>query len=335
MKAYRVIFFALLFVLGACSQAPTPTATPEETLTSQAVLQGASGLVYYVVHNPNAVNPYSVVSHDQAANTKKTLYKTKREIQSVAGTLTGSTVIISMRETEDPASDFEIFDITNNIATQWTTNSFDDTHVSITRGGTSLGFPTYKMVWETQVSCDFLCTKRGIQIRSAFNGFTDSFVSAGSGDLTQPTISGNGRFIVFVRVSGNSRSVQRYTVSTGIFNVLVSNNGGIGSPSYSAPSVSDDGIKIAYLSRRVLGLTVSYSVRLFDFNFGTDSSIVSGATFSHPHLTADGKWLTYTQQVNGSSRIKTRNLVTNLETSLTAPVLPVNHVAPFWQKANP
>jgi WD40-like Beta Propeller Repeat len=336
MKAYRYILFALLLVLAACTQTPSPAAPTEETLTSQAVLSGATGLVYYIGHNPNAVNPYSIISHDQATDTKKVLFSGKREIQSVAGMLSGANVIISMRETTSSTSDFEIFRITSTIAaTQLTTNSFDDTNVSITRGSTSLPFP-YTMVWETQFTCVDGPKVRSIQVRSGtiFGPPSDSFVIDCLDNLTQPSISGNGSYIAFVRTSGSTRKVELYRRSTQTFSVIASSSGGgFGTFSYVDPSPSDDGKKVAYLRRSNIIPNPSYSIRLY--NNGVTSTIVSGAVFSHPHLTADGKWLAYAQQVNGAYRIKTRNLLTNLEVDATAAASPVRHFAPFWQKANP
>ena len=90
---------------------------------------------------------------------------------------------------------------------------------------------------------------------------------------------------------------------------------------------------MAYLSRLITGIgTANYSIKLFNKTSNTTSTIVSGAEFSHPHLTADCKWLTYAQKVDGAYRIKTRSLVTNLEVDSTAPAAPRNHYAPFWQK---
>jgi hypothetical protein len=116
MKAYRCILIALLLVLAACTQTPSPATTPEEeTLTSQAVLPGASGLVYYIQHDTTLLKPYSVISYNQATNTKKTLYSDTREMQSVAGTPDGFRVIISMRATTSSTSGFEIFNINNTL----------------------------------------------------------------------------------------------------------------------------------------------------------------------------------------------------------------------------
>jgi hypothetical protein len=335
MKAYRFILFALLLVLAACSQAPSPEATTDEdTLTSQVVLPGASGLVYYIVYDPSKAYPYSVNSYDQATSVKKVLYASKREMQSVAGTLNGSTVIISMRETENSSSDFEIYDVKNLAATKKTNNNFDDTNVSVTRVFTTLNISRYTMAWETQVSCGVLCFKRGIQVRSVslLSPDSDKFISFGNGDLTQPSISGNGKYVTFVRKLGNTRSVELNEIGTNVSSIVAS-SGGLITTSYFDPSPSDDGKKVAYLSRTFIGLNVSHSIKLY--SNGATSTIVSGASFSHPHLTADGKWLTYAQQVNGTYRIRTHDLLNNQVVDSTASASPVSHFAPFWQKANP
>lgn len=353
MKAYRVILLALLLLLAACSQAPTPTARPDETLSSQAVLAGASGFVFYIVHNPTAAKPYSIVRYDQEADTKIVLYKSDCEIQSVAGTLYWKDtrkVFVSMREPGNCSSDFEIFRITSQTtAEQLTTNSFDDTNVSVTEGdplcvsGAHSCFDVdYKLVWETQTFCGIFCSKRGIQVKTKTGStFTDSFIKSNTSDLTQPSISSNGVYITFVRKTGSTQTVVRHNqlrlLNGSIIDVFVdiaSNGSGLIKPSFSDPSVSDDGKKVVYLSRGIVAFPeVNYSINLY--NSGVISSVVSGAPFSHPHLTSNGNWLSYAQQVNGTYRIKTRSLITNLEADATVPASPISHYAPFWQDYNP
>lgn len=336
-KFWLFLVVVVTLLLGACSQAPSPTATPEKTLESQAVLPGAEGLLYYIVHNPNAVKPYSVVRYDQNNDTKTTLYRSACEIQSVAGTLYWKDlrkVFVSMREPGNCSSDFEIFRITSlTTAEQLTTNTVDDTNVSVTLGdalctGHSCFDVNYTLVWESQRFCLLAPSKRTIQLRTKSGStFTDSSVSSCGSDLTQPSISGNGKYIAFVRKSGNTRSVELYKVATQSFSTIASTGGGLSLTNYFDPSPSDDGKKVVYLFRTNT-FPPSSSIRLY--NNGAISSIVSGATFSHPHLTADGKWLTYAQQVSGTYRIKTRNLLTNLDIDSTAPASPLSHFAPFW-----
>jgi hypothetical protein len=348
MKAYRFILFALLLVLAACSQAPTPLATPEETLESQAVLPGASGLVYYLVHNPNAAKTYSVVRYDQQTETKTVLYKGNCEIQSVAGTSSGvgSAVFVSMREPGNCSSDFEIFRITSQTTVeQISTNSTDDTHVSVTRGiplciGHSCYDRDYIMAWETGLRC-LSCVKRGIQLRIKEGSTIKYKLFSKSGvDLTQPIISGNGKHVAYIQkqLSGSGQVVGFYILnpdsSVNGNGLIASNGSGLIKPSFFAPSISDDGKKVVYLTRGTIAFPdTNYSIKLWS-NFST-SNVVSGVPFSHPHLTADGNWLTYAQQVNNTFRIKTRNLLTNLDADASAPAGPVSHYAPFWQKANP
>jgi hypothetical protein len=338
MKAYRYMLAALLLLLAACSQAPSPEIRTDEELTSQGTLAGASGFVYYLAHNPTAPDPYRVFRHDQATDARIKVYSGTKEIQSVAGTLSGGTVIVSMRETSSSSSDFEIFKITStSTVTQLTTNSIDDIHVSISRGAKQLGLPTYKMAWETNVSCGFGCSKRGVLVRSvsAFAATTDSFIASDFYDFTQPTMSANGKHVAFIRKSGSTQWVGYNTLDADgditTVAILASNGNGPIKPSFSSPSVSDDGKKMVYLSRGIIAFPdVNYSVKLIN-NF-VITNVVSGMPMSHPHLTSDGNFVTYAKQVAGAYRIVTRSLVTNLETDSTAPASPVNHYAPFWQK---
>ncbi len=263
MKAYRFILIALLLVLAACSQAPTPVATPEDILESQAVLPGASGLVYYLVHNPNAAKIYSVVRYDQQADTKTVLYKGNCEIQSVAGTSSGvgSAVFMSMREPGNCSSDFEIFRITSQTTVeQISTNSIDDTNVSVTRGvplciGHSCYDRDYITAWETEIRC-LNCIKRGIQLRiKEGSTITYRFLYNKNPsivfDLTQPSISGNGKHVALIQKSGSSQTVGFYSLNpdgnVSVIGLIASNGSGLIKPSFSAPSISDDGKKMVYL----------------------------------------------------------------------------------------
>jgi Tol biopolymer transport system component len=198
------------------------------------------------------------------------------------------------------------------------------------------------MVWETKVSCGTYCRRHVIQVRDplVLPASQNSFVDSGRGDLnnlTQPTISGNGDYIAFVRKSGSTQSVELYNTSTHSYSVIASS----GSGKYFDPSPSDDGKKVVYLLRGSFNFPSNYNIKLY--NNGITSSItnvstgmsVVGVPIAHPHLTADGKWLTYAKKVNNTFRIKTRNLLTNLETDATTPSSPVSHSAPCWQKANP
>lgn len=57
----------------------------DSELSSQAVLPGAEGHVYYIRHNPDLALPYQVYKHNQSTNVKTLVYKGRREIQSVSG----------------------------------------------------------------------------------------------------------------------------------------------------------------------------------------------------------------------------------------------------------
>jgi hypothetical protein len=115
--------------------------TPE--LSAQSTLPDTSGRVYYVRHNPRAVHepPYSIIQHNILTGTSELLYSGEREVQSVAGNQGvdvsgedgGGWFYMSMRETTDPASDFDIYGfLDNSVVYLLTDDTVDNTNVSFT-----------------------------------------------------------------------------------------------------------------------------------------------------------------------------------------------------------
>jgi hypothetical protein len=163
------------------------------------------------------------------------------------------------------------------------------------------------------------------------NGGGVSFI--GGNHSVQPSISGNGRYVVYIEKTSSAQAVKIYDTQASTFTQAFSNGSAFIKPSFFDPSTCNDASKVVYLSRMVKGIgNVSYSIKLYTKATNTTTTIVSGAQFSHPHLSADCNYLTYAQKVNDAYRIKTRSLITNLEVDSTTPAAPRNHYAPFWQK---
>jgi hypothetical protein len=78
-------------------------------IQSAAVLPGATGFVYYFERNQSQSEPWSAYLFDQQANEYIPLYTGSRQIQSVGGSVDGNVIILSMRETIDTTSDYEIY----------------------------------------------------------------------------------------------------------------------------------------------------------------------------------------------------------------------------------
>jgi hypothetical protein len=125
------------------SQDAQPDASTE--LAPQAVLPGAKGFVVYGWYSANSTTtPWRVYRHDEVSDVATMIYGGLREINSVAVSGDGTKFLVSMRETSDAASDFEIFQITltPTTVTQLTTNTGNDTNVS-------MSVDASKYVWDT------------------------------------------------------------------------------------------------------------------------------------------------------------------------------------------
>jgi hypothetical protein len=80
-------------------------------LSTQAVLPNTSGFVYYVRSTLVLDGPflYQVFRHNQKTDAITLLYSGIRAIQSVAGSLDGKVIVVSMRETTAMISDYDGF----------------------------------------------------------------------------------------------------------------------------------------------------------------------------------------------------------------------------------
>jgi hypothetical protein len=114
-------------------------------ISAQAVLPGGAGFIAYGWYSANsATTPWRVYRHDEVSDAATMIYGGLREINSVAISGDGNKFLVSMRETGDVASDFEIFQIALNptTVTQLTNNAVPDTNVS-------MSVDASKYVWET------------------------------------------------------------------------------------------------------------------------------------------------------------------------------------------
>jgi hypothetical protein len=84
----------------------------EGDLTTQAVLTGAKGLVVYIWNNPaDATRPWRIYRHNEVTDVNTFIYGGLRPMTSVAVSGDGNTLLVSMKETTDAASDYEVFQI--------------------------------------------------------------------------------------------------------------------------------------------------------------------------------------------------------------------------------
>jgi Tol biopolymer transport system component len=294
--------------------------TLETELSAQAVLPATAGFVFYIQKNPSSTTePFSIFRHDQRSDTNTKIYAGQREIQAVAGTVDGNTLLVSMRETTDPNSDLEIFRLRISPARtqQLTRNTSSDTNVSVSGNG-------QRLVWEQDVSGRATIILRSYDDLETTSNFFEVSLSR-SESQRQPSLSSNGNFIVLVRDLADGRDqLLRFDTRFNSYTLVASVSN---STVLEHPSVNSLGDKILYLQRSATGNSLA---RLRDLVAGTTQTVVNAATIEHPFLATDGKRITYGLLQSGTFRVFVKDIVTGQQLRLTAPASPVSHEGMSW-----
>jgi hypothetical protein len=298
---------------------------PTSEVDPSAVLPNTYGTVAFIRNNPNlSANPWMVYLVDQATDTTTTVYGGRREIDSVAVTEDGNTLLVAMRRTSDPTADFEVYRITISTSTveRLTTTAYHESNVSMSADGSVL-------VWEGEDGAG----RRAVFIRE---GATQTHLAL-SLEQKDPSVSSNGQFIALIRtlVSGNPR-IMRYDRNANSYQVVYGQNAPI---ALSHPSSSDDGSRIAFLEYRPSPVERQI-VRYLDTTANTVANVfgaqlTDGPRIGHPHLAGDGDHLTYAWRQGERWSIFTRRISSGEVQRIAASPVPTTNRAPFWQVAPP
>lgn len=300
---------------------PTEEQTTVGDLAPQAVLPNARGQVVYVWNDPAATtNPWRILSHDERTDLTTTVYAGSREIGSVAVSGDGNTLVFSMKETTDAASDFEVYRavLSPKSTGRLTNNTSQDTNVSMS---TDAGL----FVWEGERNV----TPGVRQTLIRDNTLNPVKTTVLNTTQTQPSISSNGEFITMLRrnSSTNTYQVVLYNRAANTYTAIRNTTRVL-----SHPSPSNDGKKVAWLE--VVSAT-NNSVFIRDLNTNTNTVVYSNAsTIDHPHLSGDGNYLTYAQLGASFFAVFTRDLATGQQAN-TSDSATANATQPYWQQPAP
>jgi hypothetical protein len=205
-------------------------------LSTQAVLAGAKGFVVYIWNNPaDTIRPWRIYRHSEITNATTLVYGGLRQLESVSISGDGLTLLVSMKETTDPASDYEIYQIvvSPQTVTQLTINTGADTNVSMSGGGSFY-------VWEGDATTAGI---RNVLIRNnTVSPARINRISSATHQI-QPSMSNDGNYISLVRrTATNSYQIMLYNrLANNYQSVYTSAN------LLEHPSPSDGGVKIAWL----------------------------------------------------------------------------------------
>jgi hypothetical protein len=278
------------------------------------VLVNTTGFVVYIRNDPASTQPWQIYRYDQAGNKTLKVFEGTREIQSVAVSGDGNTVLATMRATTTTGSPFDVFRfaITPKSTTQLTNTTTDENDVSVSANG-------LMMVWQGVNS-----GRATIYVRQ-YTGttFTQSFLSQSAPQL-QPSISGDGGFIALIRqiTSNNSYRVLSFKRSDSSYTTVANST-----TLLEHPSVSNGAAKVAWLQN-----AATDTIRVKDIVANTTTNIVSStAGLEHPFLTATAKHITYSQLVNSNWNVRVRDLVTNTVVASTGTAAPITNKGVYWQ----
>lgn len=289
----------------------------EDALTTQAVLPGASGFIAYIRHDPSSATPWQLWQANQVTDAKTQVYAGAREIDSVAVTSDGKTFVVAMKRSTS-SSDFEVYRLTlgSTSLTRLTVTDTPEKNVSMSADGSTLAW----------IGVNAATGKRTVFMR-VYSGasFTDTILSS-TVNQVEASVSGDGNFIALVRQLSGKNQVMRYSRTANSYLTVASSDVTIAR--FRHPSPSNGGTKVAWLEVRSTG----QQVRVKTISSGATANVVSAASIEHPHLTADGNFLTYGLLQNNSWRVLTRNLSTAQVATAVSSASPVNNYAPYWQQ---
>jgi Bacterial Ig-like domain len=283
-------------------------------LSTQAVLTGSSGFVYYLSYEFafNSPTIYSVYRHNQQTDVVTPIYSGTREIQSVAGSDDGNAIVMSMRQTTSTSSDLELFFIAFDGAGatiyQLTSDTIDNTNVSMSAGARFI-------VNEESVS-----GLASIMLRTRQDvAFYTKVVLSNTLPQRQPSISRNGQFITLVRdLANGSDQILRYNTATNGYASIATSTAVL-----EYPSISEKGNKILWLQNGTTDVAI-----LRDTVAATTQTVLSSSYIGHPSLAGDGLFMAYS---NGSN-IVTKQLVSGVTQAITGGRFDIaTYFGPMWQ----
>lgn len=272
--------------------------TTEEQLSTQARLPNSTGYTFYISYNASAASPWSIWRHAHETDVSQKVYEGNREIDSVAGSLDGQLVAVSMRETSDASSDFELYrlNLSNNRVVVLTRNSVDDTKVS-------MDYDFSNLVWQAPFNGISTIYRRNF-VRVYGNLERLAF----SSNQHQANLTSNGRFLALVRdLPSREQALMIYDFGLNSYTMVHLVNAGV---KIERPSVSDDMGMVAWLERTPTQ-DILRTRNLNDMTITTQLRVAS-QTLKDPYLTSSGTFLTYSRSVNGSWKLYARDLSTNL-----------------------
>lgn len=255
------------------------------------------GKVCNIVHTPNGSLKWSINQYDLATDTVETLFgvSNNRKIQSVACSPSGFGIVFSMKESLrgdyeiyilNPGEDESIYQVTNN--------NTDDVDVTADRNGSIIA-------WQQRLADGRQAILMSIENPDGGLPITRSLASASP--FVQPSLSANGKWMVFVQLRPSYFAVMRYDIENKKYKEIrkIARRKRL-----FHPSISDDGNIIGWSENRNQN---RYMVKNVSEN--TLTQVLNNPNgIEHATIASTGDLVTYS--INTDSKRQT--LLTHLHT---------------------
>lgn len=293
-----------------------------EGVMGQAVLPGVGGFLSYIRKIRGSSSTWQLWLADQRTDRKTLVYSGNRALTSAATTLAGDTLFFTVQSAAG-SSNHEVYrlKLSGNVLTRITNTASAEADVSVSADGKTL-------VWG---GVDAATGRRVVVLRDYGGTGFSQILSGGGGEQFEPTVSADGAYIALVRKAASTQ-VMRFRRGDNSYRTVATPSGSV---TVWAPSVSDGGLKVAW--REDTKATQASAVKVKTVSSGaTVTAVRSADRLRHPHLTADGEYLTYSKLVNGTYNVTTKNLVSGQYVRLTTDTsASVTNGGAFWQKVPP
>lgn len=194
------------------------------------------GMLCNIEHTPGDIRIWGVNRYDLSTGERESVFGVgnNRKIQSVACNHDGSMILFTMQET--PRGEYEVFALLHGSRTpvQVTDNNVDDLHITFDKQGQWAS-------WQTE-----LADGRQVIVINQFrpDGSFSNIKTLGSAyPFIQPSLSQNGKWLVFVQLRTNNFITLRYELSTGKYTQVHST---LRRKRAHHPSINDDGNLVGF-----------------------------------------------------------------------------------------
>lgn len=284
-----------------------------EELLPQVTAPGAKGFVCFIRFDPSVTGKWKLLRHNQQTDITQAIYGGTREIESVACSPDGNTLYFTLMG----GSDTEVYRyIVGTSLTILTTDTIMQLDVSVSRDGN-------RVAWVDVAPSGRHIVR--IRTYTSPSTFTDQYLS-NIYSQKDASVTGDGNYVGFIRERpGLTNIAVVYNIVSNTYT-----NWHFSASDLGDISVADSAAKIAWKQQVGAGTTQ----RLYTKTSPGAVNVIKASSVNgihHPHMAANGDYVTYGIKISGSWDVFYKKLSTNQTYVAHSSVAPVSFYAPYWQ----